>query len=75
MAVDNGDRAHGFEPLLTSGKKLTDPSVVDGWTNFYRSDDVAAVAYFYSDRADRILPSIQPASERMSALRKPLPKK
>ena len=75
LSVDNGDRAHGFKALLTSGKKLGDPSVVDGWTNFYRSDDVAAVAYFYSDRPDRILPPIQRASERMGALRKPLPKK
>jgi len=69
VTVDNGNRTGGFAALLTSGKKLTDPSVVDGWTNFYRSDDVAAVAYFYSERPDRILPAIQAASERMSSLR------
>jgi hypothetical protein len=74
VTVDNGNRDGGFEALLTSGKKLTDPSVGDGWTNFYRSDDVAAVAYFYSDRPDRMLPAIQPASERMRDLR-PAPAK
>ena len=73
VSVDNGDRSRGFEQLLTSGRKLTDPSVGNGWTNFYRSDDVAAVAYFYSDRPDRQLPAIQSASERMSGLRKSAP--
>ncbi|MEZ4776880.1 MAG: glycoside hydrolase family 172 protein [Bacteroidia bacterium] len=29
---------------------LTDPSLPDGWTNFYRSDDVSATAYFYLDQ-------------------------
>lgn len=75
ISIDNGDRAHGFVPLLATGRKVTDPGLVDGWTNFYRSDDVAAVAYFYSDRPDRILPAIQPASERMSGLRTAAPGK
>ena len=75
VSVDNGDRKDGFIPLLERGIKLTDPSVIDGWTNFYRSDDVAAVAYFYSDRPDRILPPIQPPAERMAGLRKADPKK
>jgi|tagenome__1003787_1003787.scaffolds.fasta_scaffold20987667_4 hypothetical protein len=75
VTVDRGDRAGGFEQLLTSGKRVTDPSLIDGWTNYYRSDDVAAVAYFYSDRSDRILPAIQPASERIAALRPPPEKK
>jgi hypothetical protein len=74
ISVDNGDRSKGFVALLARGLKLTDPAIGDGWTNFYRSDDVSAVAYFYSDRADRMLPAIQPASERMSGLRRPAPK-
>jgi hypothetical protein len=69
VSIDNGDRGAGFVPLLASGRKVTDPRLVDGWTNFYRSDDVAAVAYFYSERPDRMLPAIQPAEERMNGLR------
>ena len=75
VTVDNGNRTGGFEQLLASGKRLTDPSIIDGWTNYYRSDDVAAVAYFYSDRPDRTLPAIQSASERMAGLRRAPAKK
>ena len=58
-------------PLLASGKALTDPTLPDGWTNFYRSDDVAAVAYFYLDRPERVLPPIAPTADRVAALRHP----
>ena len=75
VSVDNGDRTHGFAALLASGGKVTDAAIGDGWTIFYRSDDVSAVAYFYSDHPERMLPAIQPASERMSNLRKAAPKK
>ncbi|MGZ2411752.1 D-arabinan exo alpha-(1,3)/(1,5)-arabinofuranosidase (non-reducing end) [Sphingomonas sp. F9_3S_D5_B_2] len=75
ITIDNGNRSNGFEALLTSGKKVTDPSLIDGWTNFYRSDDVSAVAYFYADRSDRMLPEIQPAADRMRGLRRVPPKK
>ncbi len=75
VSVDVGNRTGGFASLLTSGKPLTDPSLPDGWTNFYRSDDVAAVAYFYLDRPAGVLPAIAPASERMAGLRHPPEKK
>lgn len=39
-----------------------------GWTNFYRSDDVCATAYFYLDAPTNGLPAIQPASVRIKAL-------
>ncbi|MFN8239300.1 MAG: glycoside hydrolase family 172 protein [Bacteroidales bacterium] len=29
---------------------LKDPSFIDGWTNFYRSDDWSSTAYFYLDK-------------------------
>jgi D-arabinan exo alpha-(1,3)/(1,5)-arabinofuranosidase (non-reducing end) len=58
-------------PLLASGKALTDPALPDGWTNFYRSDDVAAVTYFYLDRPDRVLPAIAAGPDRATALRHP----
>ena len=75
VSVDVGERKGGFYSLLASGTRVTDPSLPDGWTNFYRSDDVAAVAYFYLDRAERVLPPIAPAAERSAALRKPAEKK
>ncbi|MGE5562212.1 MAG: glycoside hydrolase family 172 protein [Bacillota bacterium] len=75
ITVDTGDRKGGFYQLLSSGTPVTDPSLPDAWTNFYRSDDVAAVAYFYLDRPDRLLPSIAPVGERTAALRPPPEKK
>jgi hypothetical protein len=74
VTIDPGSR-NNFQQLLTSGKSLSDPSLPDGHTNYYRSDDVAAVAYFYLDRAERGLAQIAPASERMAAIRKPPEKK
>jgi len=40
---------------------LKDPDLPggDAWTNFFRSDDVAAVAYFYLDNPGNELPEIQ----------------
>ena len=49
----------------------SDPSLPDGHTNFYRSDDVAAVAYFYLDRPEGALPPLASAAERLAALRPP----
>ena len=40
--------------------ELTDPDLPDGWTNFYRSDDVSSTAYFYLDRPVSGLPALQP---------------
>ena len=53
MTIDPGSR-NNFQQLLTRVPQvpLSDPSLPDGHTNFYRSDDVAAVAYFYLDRPE-----------------------
>lgn len=48
--------------------QLNDDSFPKGWTNFYRSDDVSATAYFYLDTPVNGLPVIQPASVRMKGL-------
>lgn len=74
VTIDPGSR-NNFQKLLESGKTLADPSLPDGHTNYYRSDDVAAVAYFYLDRPERALPPIAPGAERITALRKPPEKK
>ncbi|MDH5609053.1 MAG: DUF2961 domain-containing protein [Cyclobacteriaceae bacterium] len=44
--------------------RLKEASLPDGWTNYYRSDDVAAVAYFYLDKPMNELPDIQPLAIR-----------
>lgn len=48
---------------------LSKATVPKGWTNFYRSDDVSAVAYFYLDKPTSNLSAIQPAALRMAKLR------
>ena len=72
VSVDVGNRDGGFAALLANGTPL-EKVKLDGWTNYYRSDDVAAVAYFYLDRAEGQV-TIPPVSERLSQLRLP-PKK
>lgn len=47
---------------------LTDPTLPEGWTNFYRSDDVSSTAYFYLDRPTSGLPALQPVAERVANL-------
>ena len=74
VTIDPGSRTN-FQQLLTSGKKLSDPALPDGHTNFYRSDDVAAVAYFYLNRPEGVLPPIAAPEERVAAIRKPPEKK
>lgn len=61
VTLDTGGRA-GFRKLLdTPGDRpIADPTTPDGWVNFYRSDDVAATAYFYLDTPERSLPAVVP---------------
>lgn len=74
VTVDPGSR-NNFQQLLKGDKPvpLDTPGLPDGWTNFYRSDDVAAVAYFYLDRPESGLPAIQPVAERLADIRAPTP--
>jgi hypothetical protein len=37
---------------------LESPDLIDGWTNFYRSDDWCSTAYFYLDKPVNQLPSL-----------------
>ena len=52
------------EPL----KPLDDPSVPNGWTNFYREDDVSATAYFYLDQPTSNLPTLPNVDKRIENL-------
>ncbi|NPE30388.1 DUF2961 domain-containing protein, partial [Methanococcoides sp. SA1] len=47
---------------------LKDTTLHGGWTNFYRSDDVSATAYFYLDKPESNLPEIISKEERISNL-------
>jgi len=75
VTIDPGSR-NNFQQLLARDPPvpLSDPSLPDGHVNFYRSDDVAAVAYFYLDRPENGLPPIAPAAARLAALRPPPPR-
>lgn len=73
VTIDPGSRTN-FQQLLDRPQQptdLADPMLPDGHTNYYRSDDVAAVAYFYLDRPAGALPAIAPPAERLAALRRP----
>jgi hypothetical protein len=62
---DNGNLIH----LYTGKRELSDPSLPEGWTNFYRSDDISATAYFYLDLPVSNLPALQPVSLRTVKLK------
>lgn len=42
-------------------------SPMGAWTNYFRQDDVCAVAYFYLDKAENDLPALAPVEERIIA--------
>lgn len=48
--------------------KLTDENFPQGWTNFYRSDDVSATAYFYLDSPVNGLPALPSSASRSRGL-------
>ncbi|HEY5080200.1 MAG TPA: glycoside hydrolase family 172 protein [Opitutaceae bacterium] len=45
------------------------PGLPEGWTNFYRSDDVSATAYFYLGTPSDDLPALQDVAARTEALK------
>lgn len=60
VTCDDSDGA-GFQCLYKTGKPIPEK----GWVNYYRSDDMASVAWFYLDRKDNDLPSIISLHERI----------
>jgi len=58
VSIDNED---GFHPIYNKGAatNLASNSIKHGWVNFYRSDDVAATAYFYLNTPTSALPALQ----------------
>jgi hypothetical protein len=47
---------------------LRDPSVPEGWCNFWRQDDWSGTAYFYLDAPGGVLPPIASAATRAAGL-------
>jgi len=48
---------------------ILDPTLPEGWMNFYRSDDYSAVAFFYLDRPTSNLPQLADVEQRTSNLK------
>ncbi|MEN8248759.1 MAG: glycoside hydrolase family 172 protein [Bacteroidota bacterium] len=48
---------------------ITDERLADAWTNFYRSDDVSATAYFYLDKPQCNLPELEDVKLRIRGLK------
>lgn len=68
ISVDAGSRTK-FRKLLETNTPLDKVDLAGGHTNFLRSDDVSAVAYFYLDRPVSGLPPLAPLAQRVAALR------
>jgi len=47
---------------------IRDPDYPEGWTNFYREDDVSSVAYFYLNQPASDLPELSPVNSRTKNL-------
>jgi succinate dehydrogenase / fumarate reductase flavoprotein subunit len=66
VTIDAGDREHFYQLLNPDGPPPTASTASDtAWMNFYRSDDVSAVAYFYLDSPESGLPPIAPVADRL----------
>jgi hypothetical protein len=67
VSTDTGSMVLYFKDRqVTKLDSTRDPK---GWTNFYRSDDLSAVSYFYLDSPDDQLPDLQNLAIRTCNLR------
>ena len=53
---------------MSSPPTLDDANFPEGWTNFYRQDDVSATAYFYLSTPTSQLPPLQETKARVAEL-------
>ncbi|HKH61017.1 MAG TPA: glycoside hydrolase family 172 protein [Flavitalea sp.] len=69
VGIDDSKKLH---PLYKKGTvpKLDSTGLPEGFSNFYRSDDVSATSYFYLDKASTNLPLLQPLDIRLYNLKK-----
>ena len=74
ITIDATDKFHQLYQQ-DSVLQLNKPGLPDGWVNFYRSDDVSAVAYFYLDKPANALPPLPSIALRTANLKEPPPAK
>jgi hypothetical protein len=53
---------------MSPAPDLMDPNFPQGWTNYYREDDVSSTAYFYLDKPVNGLPGLQSLAMRTANL-------
>lgn len=67
ISIAAGEKFHKlFE--MNPTPDLMDASFPQGWTNYYREDDVSSTAYFYLDRPVNGLPGLQSLAMRTANL-------
>jgi hypothetical protein len=66
VTIDDMEKSGRLIFLYEPGKTtdLKNSGHPDNWTNFYRSDDVSATAFFYLNTPGGVLPDIKPATYR-----------
>ena len=67
VTTDDGKLHSFYDPAKTVD--LSNPILPKGWTNYYRSDDVSAVSYFYLSTPVNNLPELQPVNYRVVNLK------
>lgn len=66
MASDTG----ALVPLYSDKKTIMlDSFIHKGWSNFYRSDDVSAIVYYYLDKPEDNMQPLQPVAMRIAKLK------
>jgi len=66
VTTDTGKIMHHYEQKQTIQLDTTMPK---GWTNFYRSDDACATAYYYLNKPEDNMPPLQPVVIRVAKLK------
>ena len=71
IALDDMEKSGKFIHIYQKGKvtNLREGNLPNNWTNFYRSDDVAASTFFYLNKPSNELPAIKPVDYRIAKLK------
>ena len=71
IALDDMEKSGKFIHIYEKGKvtNLRDANLPNNWTNFYRSDDVAAATFFYLNAPSNNLPAIKAVDYRTAKLK------
>ena len=65
---NENDSGNILVPMLDENISIDNSDLIDGWTNFYREDDVSATAYFYLDKPSSNLPILTNVKTRTKNL-------